>query len=173
MLNAVAKRLLGEVSWGLKMRVAMGAGLSTVDMATDIFVIWGYMGEEETKGYGWSLLGMIVGCMVLQLAIVFLQNRKKPRVMAKEMLIVMTLMKPAVDAFRVGSRQEMEEHHAFDAKVELVGTKMAEMICESIPGSLLQLYVLLKVGNVSRATVGSVIVSAMTTGFSSASISFE
>ena len=67
----------------------------------------------------------------------------------------------------------MEEHHVVDAKTELVATKMGEMLAESIPGSLLQLYVLLKVRNVTRATVGSVIVSAMTTGFSSASISFE
>ena len=67
----------------------------------------------------------------------------------------------------------MEKYHAVDAKTELVITKCAEMVAESIPGSLLQLYVLLKVRNVSRATVGSVIVSATTTGFSSASISFE
>jgi len=169
----VAKRLLGEVSWGLKTRVAMGAGLSILDMATDIFVIVGYMGKEETKGYGYSLLGMVVGSMVLQLLMVFLQNRKKPWTMAKEMLIVVTAMKPAVDAFRVASGREMEEHHAFDAKIELVFTKGIEMFAESIPGSLLQLFVLLKVKNVSRATVGSIVVGAMTTGFSSASISFE
>ena len=173
MLSVVAKRLLGEVSWGLKMRVSMGAGLSILDLATDIFVIWRYMGEEETKGYGWNLLGMVVGSIVLQLIVVFGQNRKKPLVMAKEMLIVLTGMKLAVDCKRVVIGQEMEEHHVFDAKTELVCTMGIEMIAESIPGCLLQLYVLLKVGNVSRATVGSVLVSAMTTGFSSASISFE
>ena len=173
MLNVVAKRLLGEVSWGLKMRVTMGAGLSILDMATDIFVIVRYMGKEETKGYGWSLLWMIVSSMMLQLLLVFVQNKGKLWVMAKELLIVLTLMKPAVDAFRVASGHEMDELHTVDAKSELTGTKMIEMVSESIPGSLLQLYVLLKVKNVSRATVGSVIVSAMTTGFSSASISFE
>jgi len=169
----VAKRLLGEVSWGLKTRVAMGAGLSILDMATDIFVIVGYMRDEKTKGYGWSLLGMVVGSMVLQLLIVFGQNRKKPWAMAKDMLIVMTFAKPGYDCYKVCSNQDMDEHHVFDAKTELVLTKGAEMMAESIPGSLLQLYVLLKVRNVSGATVGSVIVSAMTTGFSSASISFE
>ena len=173
MLNVVAKRLLGEVSWGLKLRVTMGAGLSILDMATDIFVIVGYMGEEETKGYGWSLLGMVVGSLVLQLLMVFVQNRKEPWVMAKEMLIVLTGLKSAADCKRVCAGQEMEKHHAWDAKTELVATKGTEMIAESIPGCLLQLYVLLKVKDVSPATVGSVIVSAMTTGFSSASISFE
>jgi len=57
MMNVVAKRLLGEVSWGLKLRVAMGAGLSILDMATDIFVLVGYMGNEETRGYGLSCWG--------------------------------------------------------------------------------------------------------------------
>jgi len=222
MVNAVAKRLLGEVSWGLKMRVIMGAGLSIMDMATDIFVIWGYMNAEETKGYGWSLLGMVVVSLVFQLLVVFMQNSKKPWALMKEMLIVLACMKvrggagaermqagdrlsrpaarllsrdsafcprcvcvcgrflklaslvqPAFDSYRVCAGQEMEEHHAIDAKVELIATKGIEMACESIPGAILQLYVLLKVKNVSRATVGSVIVSATTTGFSSASISFE
>jgi len=94
-------------------------------------------------------------------------------VLAKEALIVLTGMKPAVDCRRVCAGQEMEEHHIFDQKTELVCTKCAEMLAESIPGSVLQLYVLLKVRNVSRATVGSVVVSAVTTGFTSASISFE
>ena len=156
------------------MRVAMGAGLSILDMATDIFVIVGYMGKEETKGYGWSLLWMIVASMVLQLLVVFVQNRKKPWAMAKEVLNVLTGLKPGFDCARVCLGREMEEHHVFDAKVELAATKGIEMICESIPGSILQLYALFNdKGLISRATVGSVIVSAMTTGFSSASISFE
>jgi len=174
MLNVVAKRLLGEVSWGLKMRVIMGAGLSILDMATDAFVIWGYMGKEDTREYGWSLLGMVVGSMVLQLLIVFVQNKSKPRLMATEALIVLSGLKPAFDCYRVVSGHEMEGHHTIDAKLELVCTKGIEMLCESIPGCLLQQYVLLtNRGLISRTTVGSVLVSAMTTGFSSASISFE
>jgi hypothetical protein len=48
---------------------------------------------------------------------------------------VLALIVPAgVDAMRVVSNAEMDEHHAMDAKTELVATKMAEMFCESIPG---------------------------------------
>ena len=151
----------------------MGAGLSILDMTTDIFVIVGYMNSEETMGYGWSLLWMVVASMVFQLILAFVQNKGKPAVLMKEALIVMTGLKPAFDAGRVCAGREMDEHHAFDAKTELVATKFCEMLCESIPGSLLQIYVLLKVQKVSRATVGSVVVGAMTTGFSSASVSFE
>ena len=64
-----------------------------LDIVTDIVVIVGYMGKEETRGYGYSLLIMLVGSMVLQLLLVFVQSRKKPRVMAKEMLVVITGLK--------------------------------------------------------------------------------
>ena len=46
------------------------------------------------------------------------------------------------------------------------------MVGESIPGCILQIYALLNGGTVSVSTVSSVCVSAMTTGFSSASISY-
>jgi len=139
MVNVMAKRLLGKVSWGLTFPVMLGAGLSILDMAIDIFVVWGYMGEEETKRYGWSLLGMVARSMVLQLLMAFAQNRKKPWVMVKEMLIIFTCLKSAVDASRVVRGHEMEEHHIFDARTELVATKAVEMACESIPGRILQL----------------------------------
>jgi len=173
MMNVVGKRLLGEVSWGLKMRVMMGAGLSVMDMATDIFVIVGYMEKEETKGYGWSLLGMIVGSMVIQLLCVFLQNRKTPLKMLGEMLIVLTGLKPGFDAFNVCSGKEADEHSVFDAKTELVICKGIEMVCESIPGCVLQLFAILKNKDRTRRAIVSVAVSALTTGFNSASISFD
>ena len=65
----------------------------------------------------------------------------------------------------------MEEHHVVDAKTELVSTKCVEMVCESIPGCLLQMYVILKVGDTSgRAVMTSVVLSALTTGYSSATL---
>ena len=173
MLNVVAKRLLGEVSWGLKMRLMMGAGLSIMDMATDIFVVVGYMGNEKTKGYGWSLLWMIGGCMVLQLVIVAGQNRKTPLKMLGEMMIVLTGLKPGFDAKNVCSGKEADEHSVVDAMTELVACKAVEMVCESIPGCVLQLYAILQSGDRSRRAVVSVAVSALTTGFNSASISFD
>jgi len=85
------------------------------------------------------LLGMIVASMVLQLFLVFVQNTKTPWVMAKEMLIVLMMLKPGFDCYKVVSGQEMDEQHSVDAKTELVAAKAIEMVCESIPGSLLQL----------------------------------
>ena len=77
---------------------------------------------------------------------------------------------PNRDAAAVCSGKKMEEHHVVDAKTELVSTKCAEMICESIPGCLLQLYVILKVGDASGRAVTSVVVSALTAGYSSGAL---
>jgi len=77
------------------------------------------------------------------------------------------------DAWSVCSGKKMEEHHVFDAKTELAITKGAEMVCESIPGCLLQMYVMLKVGDTSGRAVTSVVVSALTTGYSSGTISYD
>jgi len=173
MLNVVAKRLLGEVSWGLKGRVVLGAVLSILDMATDAAVIADYLGRDETRGYGFSLFAMVVGSLVLQLFMVVTQNKNRPRAMAAEMLIVLTGLKPAFDCARVVGGHEMQEHHAFDAKAELVMSKGIEMGCESIPGAVLQLYAILKSGSRKKRLIGSVVVSALTTGVSSATISFD
>jgi hypothetical protein len=94
MANTVALRLLGEVSWGLKLRVSMGAGLSMLDMCSDINVILLYMGNSDTKGYGMSLLGMLLACIAIQLLVVWQQNKAKPRKMFLEVLVVLTGLKP-------------------------------------------------------------------------------
>jgi len=80
---------------------------------------------------------------------------------------------PYRDAAAVCSGKKMDEHHVFDAKMELALTKGAEMVCESIPGCLLQLYVILKVGDTSGRAVMSVVVSALTTGYSSGTIAYD
>jgi len=95
MLLEVAQEVMKTAPWGLMWRVCTGATLSVLDIVTDVVVIVGYMGKEETRGYGYSLLMMLVGSMALQVLIVFGQNRKKPWVMAKEILVVVTGLKPA------------------------------------------------------------------------------
>jgi len=173
MLNVVAKRLLGEVSWGLKGRVILGAGLSILDMATDIFVIVGYMGKEETSRYGWSLLWMVVSSIMLQLMTVFMQSRKTPLKMFGEMLIVLTGLKPVLDGYNVISGKTMDKHSFMDAAAELTFSQCTEIVCESIPGCILQLYAMLESGEMPRRAIVSVAISALTTGFSSATMSFN
>jgi len=95
MMLEVAQEVMNTAPWGLMWRVCTGAILSLLDIVTDVVVIVGYMGKEETRGYGYILLMMLVGSMVLQLVVVFGQNRKKPPAMVKKMLVVITGLKPA------------------------------------------------------------------------------
>jgi hypothetical protein len=95
MMDTVALRLLGDVSWGLKMRVFMGAGLSVLDMVSDINVIWLYSNSLEEEKYVILLVGMIATCMGLQLITTFVQYHKKSMVrQLGELLIVFTGLKP-------------------------------------------------------------------------------
>jgi len=140
MMNVVAERLLGEVSWGLKMRVTIGAGLSVLDLATDVFVIWSYIRKEDTQHYGWILFAMIMGSILLQLLMSFAQHRKKKRDLARELLIVIVGMKPVTDCYNVVSGKKMEQHHVLDPKTELVGkrrgTSLATDADENLPSPL-------------------------------------
>jgi TRAP-type mannitol/chloroaromatic compound transport system permease small subunit len=94
MMDTVSLRLLAKVPWGLKMRVFLGAGLSMLDMASDINVILLYTSTSGEKKYGLNLLGMLVACIAIQLLVVYHQNKTKPQEMLREMLIVLTGLKP-------------------------------------------------------------------------------
>jgi hypothetical protein len=94
MMGTVALRLLAQVSWGLKSRLVIGAGLSVLDMASDINVIFYYSSRPGEESFGAALLGMILACMLLQLVFVYVQNRTKPLVVLKEAAIVLTGLKP-------------------------------------------------------------------------------
>ena len=88
-MDTVAQRLLESVSWGLKLRLYTAAGLSTMDLATDIFMIYEYtrMGQKGTALGLAIMVGLGVLCQVL---LVWFQTHKGPkRGMMKELLIVL------------------------------------------------------------------------------------
>ena len=93
MMDVVAMRLLGQVWGGLKTRVLMGAGLSILDMITDLSVVTMYMRENE-KVFGWVLLTFIFICVSLQLGIVCINNWKNPKRLMHEIIIVLLCAKP-------------------------------------------------------------------------------
>jgi hypothetical protein len=56
--------------------------------------------------------------------------------MAKEMLIVLSGLKPGFDAYQVAKGTEQVVGAVVDPATELAFTKGVEMVCESIPGAL-------------------------------------
>jgi hypothetical protein len=177
MMDTIAQRLLESVGWGLKMRLYTGAGLSTMDLLSDLYMIYTYATTDK-PGTAISL-GIMVGlCLLFQLVVVWGQARKGPKlVMLKEMLIVLSGMKPGWDAMNVANGAKKSSHASFDPSTELVYTRCIEMCFESVPGSVLTTYATIRelaASNIlTKRAVGSIVVSALTTGFGAATISFE
>ena len=173
---AVARKLLKEATWGSKMRLFVGAGLSMVDLASDITMVVTYTNEGQV-GTARSLLAMISACLLIQLLTYVQTNGGPRRVMVKEMLIVLSGVKPGVDSMRVASGAEQSEHNMIDPASELTATRCTELVCEAIPGCILQFTAAMRVlqdgERVSNIAAGSIVISALTTGYSSACISFD
>ena len=174
MMDTIAQRLLESVSWGLKMRLYTGAGLGTMDLVSDLYMIF-YYSTTGQQGTALSLAIMVGLCLLGQLLMVLGQTYKAPRrVMVREMLVVLTGIAPGIHAMRVANGADQDEHAKIDHDLVLTCTRGLEMAMESIPGSLLQVHALLKSdGGFSKAALASIIMSALTTGFSAATISFE
>jgi hypothetical protein len=88
---------------------------------------------------------------------------------------VISGLKPGFDAARVLNNKEVERYNVFDAKAELTITKCAEMFAESIPGCILQIYAFLigAHGTKKNQALVSIVVSALTTGVSSATVAYD
>jgi hypothetical protein len=176
MMDTIAKRLLASASWGLKMRLYVGAGLSTMDLLSDLFMIYTYASTPGQQGTALSLAIMVGLCITGQLLFVYGNHGKAgdKRVLLKEMLIVLTGLAPGIHAMRVAGGGGEDEGAGVRSDLALTVTRMFELACESVPGSIVQVVAALKEvkrgDGVSRAALGSILVSALTTGFSGASI---
>jgi hypothetical protein len=108
-LEVVARKKLATADLGLKFRVFLGASFSVLDMGSDVFMVTELFAVGETAKAR-AILIMIVLNIFLQLMAVFVQRRKRPRLMAWDMLLTILCLKPAQDAFRVvGGEQEFYE----------------------------------------------------------------
>jgi hypothetical protein len=134
MMNTVAVRLLGAVSWGLKMRVLVGAGLSILDVGSDVNVIFLYLRTEGQEDYAFLLIAMLLTGIFFHVLLVLTQHKSNKWTMLKEALVAVVGLKPVADAFRVSSGAEIQEGHFIDPSTELVVSKGIELFSEGIPG---------------------------------------
>jgi hypothetical protein len=177
MVVTMTQNIMDEIPFALKLKLFVGAALSIVDMATDARMVFAYRALGEYF-YAYSLIAMLIACLVLQLMIVCAQNARAPRgVLLREMIYVLTLVKPGVDAMRCARKEELDEFKQTDEISQMAFCKTIEMFCESIPGSILQTLAMLRIflrgGGVSKTAVASLLISALTTSFSSTVISFN
>ncbi len=173
LLETIAKRRLAAAPLGLKFRLAFGAGLSILDMVSDINNIRAlFLAGRSTDAF--VLLGMIALSLAVQALIVILQNSHRGlRAVVWELGVVFSLLKPGIDAARVAGGAERFEGAPLDPFVEMVICKLIEMTFESIPGGLAQAILLLNGGDWTTAAVVSVGLSCVSTAFIATTLVYD
>ncbi len=175
-LVQMSTNIVALAPWGLKIRLLFGASLSTIDLITDVVMIFTYSSTGQ-GAYAHALGAMVLSCLLLQSLVVYANNAKKMHVVAKELLWVFLGLKPALDASRVATGQKMDAHHIFEPLEEMTFTKASELFSEAIPGSVLQMYAILESAQQGRPigtnAICSVLISFITSGFIAAVISYD
>jgi len=163
--------------YGTVYRVGVGALLSVTDAATDLFVTSAYYQSDDVISQAIALLAMIAANLFVQLVGVAAQygSSKSWTKVAKEAAICLLFMRPIVDAYRIGKNEEDTEHKTNLSPMSfMILNKSIELATENVPGCILQLYVWLnnpeEAGSFALISIG---ISALTTGYTSAIISFE
>ncbi|GMH65899.1 hypothetical protein TrLO_g8812 [Triparma laevis f. longispina] len=94
-----------------------------------------------------------------------------------EPMVVVIRLKAPLDAYRVASGTEQEKDTEFDPMMEMIIGKCTEMFAESIPGIVIQTSAIIhdmnSGGSISMTTYLSLAVSILTTGFVSATLSYD
>jgi len=91
----------------------------------------------------------------------------------KEQLIVWTLLKPAFSIYRVIAGAEQSAGSLANARAQMSGSQVIEVVFEGIPGTIIQLMALFQDGaDTSAWRLASLGSSAFTTAFISADMSF-
>jgi hypothetical protein len=172
MLEEIAKRRMASAPFGLKLRLAIGAGFSMADMFTDIYSI-GTMLQSGHAMAAYGMIGLISASLAVQLLMVILQTKHRGRrVVAWEIFLVLSLAKPGADAIRVASGAEHAEGAPIDPFTEMMAGKVLEIAFEAGPGAALQAAIVLS-GGWSASVVLSVGISCVATGFSTSMMAFD
>jgi hypothetical protein len=174
MFVEIGKGVVKTAPWGLLFRVTLGAVTSIFDLLTDVYVTYMFWSDKK-YGYFKASLASLVVSIGIQMLFVWAQNKKLGMLrVLREWLPIFIGFKPAVDAYRVAKGGRPEAGQALDALTELSIMKGIEMFAEAIPGVIIQLMAIAtNVGEVADATLVSLSVSALTTGYASATISYD
>jgi hypothetical protein len=172
MLEAIAKRRMASAPLGLKLRLAIGAGFSMADMISDLYSIVNMLQSGHAMG-AYGMIGMISTSLAIQLLVSIIQSKHGGwKAVAWEVIIVLSLAKPGVDAGRVASGAERIAGAPIDPFTEMIVCKVAEIAVEAAPGAALQAAIVLS-GHWSAVAVVSVCISCLSNGFSTTMMAFE
>jgi hypothetical protein len=174
MIEEIALKLFSNSKLGLKARVIFGAFTSMSDLLTDIYVTYTF-GRDGKGGYFKASLASLLVSIGFQILVVWGQNKKlgMKRVLL-ECLPILFGYKPAVDAYRVATGAKHMVGQTFEPVLEMTSMKCIEMFAEAIPGLIIQLMAILASDReVRTSALFSIAISALSTGFASATISYD
>ena len=138
MFIELAQYGLNTSNFGLVLRASVGAILSTVDLASDVYITALFFTTPGLEGYGRTKAVFIGLTMLLQIIVAYIQNCSKRSTFLKEALSILTGLKPAADSWKIGSGAEKEEHHSFNPLTEMTYCKAVETVFEANPASIVQ-----------------------------------
>ena len=179
-VHALAKKI---VTWlkmariGLTVRIFVALVLTYEDITTDILVSIEYK-ETGREGFFRASMGILVVAILLHCTIAWMDSKKKePNQRIRRLAIALSLMTPIVDAYNVWTGKEADHDLQFTPEEALVISRIIELVFESLPESVLQVYILL---NTDREDVSSLMVVSILASLSAAafimcdsSISYE
>ena len=176
MFSEITTQLFRNTKIGMKARVTVGAVTSMTDLVTDLYVTYAFWSDDK-GGYFKASLASLMASIGIQLLLVYFQNKSFGwKRVAREWFPILFGFKPAVDAYRVAKGEKQEAGTTVPPVIELLGMKIVEMFAEAIPGVIIQLMAIATTTEgeeVSKAAWFSLAVSAITTGFASATISYD
>ena len=168
-----AKGILATSMTGARWRTYSGAGISLMDMGSDLFMLWQFT-KEGRAGFAFGILATVLLNMCIQIILVVVQNRRMGKwVLAREILTALSCLKPAVDAYRVAVGTEKHATMILDGETELSLGRITEIVCESLPSGIMQTYAFVTAKEKSTAALVSILCSAGTMSFVGTVVSWD
>ncbi len=111
---------------GMVIRLSLGAIISVADMVTDLLTVERFFRQGQ-RSFAVASLCMIGITISWLLFMVYFQNKRRGGArVVQESLLLLTCLKPGVDAYRV-CRGEVHTDDSFDPLLEMVFCKATEM----------------------------------------------
>ena len=116
--------------------------LTTVDTMTDVYMIYLYKVNSLHSNANTMIAMISINTFIQLVGVLAVYNKKGWKTVLKELFITMLFLRPFVDAWRVHNKHDDSET-TVNPLTEMLWNKGIELATESIPGCVLQCYVLL------------------------------
>jgi hypothetical protein len=155
----LATVIMAESKMGSILRLLFSGLVSILDVVTDLLMIYSYHMSQRYY-YRNIQIAMVGFNLAFMLLFVILQNKGRgPKHVALECLAVVTFVKPGLDSYRVAAGYKMEEGMVIDPVYEMTVTKGAEILFESIPGSIIQVAAFISTSKPGNRTLDAVAIA--------------